>query len=232
MHRGLVPFAPGLHLAAGPQVEGAAGFRFPTRMAVARLSDGGLFVWSPVALTDGLRHAVDALGPVRHLVAPNRLHHAFLSEWRAAYPDAVLYAAPGLAAKRPDLAFDAELGAEPAPGWDGDIDQALIGGNLIATEIVFFHRQSATVLVCDLLQNMEESRFTGWRRLVARLDRMTGPAPAMPRKFRAAFLRPSAARDGVRRLLAWPAERLVVAHGTPVERNAARILQRRFCWLA
>lgn len=36
-----------------------------TRMTVARLDDGGLFVHSPVALDPPLRLALDGLGPVR-----------------------------------------------------------------------------------------------------------------------------------------------------------------------
>jgi hypothetical protein len=70
------------------------GLPYSTRMAVIRLSDGSLFVWSPVALSTALRAAVDALGPVRHLVSPNALHHLFLAEWTSAYPEARLYASP------------------------------------------------------------------------------------------------------------------------------------------
>ena len=63
-----------------------AGFDFPTRMIVIRLSDGDLFVWSPVKFSRDLQIAVDRLGAVRHLVAPNHLHHLFLEDWYRAYP--------------------------------------------------------------------------------------------------------------------------------------------------
>lgn len=75
----------GIWVADGPVVS-FFGFRYPTRMAVIRLSDGGVFVWSPVALVDGIRGAIDALGPLRHLVSPNSLHHFWLGAWKAAYP--------------------------------------------------------------------------------------------------------------------------------------------------
>jgi hypothetical protein len=29
---------------------------------------------------------VDSLGPVRHLVSPNKLHQLYLQEWKTAYP--------------------------------------------------------------------------------------------------------------------------------------------------
>src|SRR5207253_182649 len=54
---------------------GSDQIHYPTRMAVIRLSGGGLFLWSPIPLTDGLRAEVDALGEVSHIVAPNSLHH-------------------------------------------------------------------------------------------------------------------------------------------------------------
>ena len=55
------------------------GYDYPTRMAVVRLDDGGLWLWSPVEATSELVEEVHALGPVRHLVSPNKLHHLFLA---------------------------------------------------------------------------------------------------------------------------------------------------------
>src|SRR5438552_248051 len=99
------------------------GFRYPTRMAVMRLSNGSLFIWSPIQLTDSLRTEVDAVGQVRHIIAPNSLHHLFLAEWKRAYPGARVYAPPGLRKKRQDVLFDADLGSEPGQDWAEEIDQ-------------------------------------------------------------------------------------------------------------
>ena len=216
----------------GPPVTGAAGFRFPTRMAVIRLpGDGGLWVWSPVALTPDIRGAVDALGPVLHLVAPNSLHFTFLAEWARAYPQARVHAAPGLTAQTAGTTIHAELKDEPDPAWAGTIDQVVVRGNRITTEVVFFHRDSTTVLVTDLVQQIPRGWYRGWRALVARLDLMTADTPSVPRKFRLATTDKSAARDGVRRILEWPAERLVMAHGAPVSAGGAEAMQRAFAWL-
>ncbi len=208
-----------------------AGFRYPTRMAVMRLADGGLFIWSPIHLTAPLRSAVDALGPVRHIVAPNSLHHLYLPDWKRAYPDAKLHAPPGLRAKRTDIAFDADLGDAPDPDWAGQIDQVLIPGNRITTEAVFFHHPSGTVLFTDLLQQIPPHLLSGWRALVARLDLMVGPEPQVPRKFRIAFTDKRAARAAIAKILAWPAQKVLMAHGAPVENNAQDYLRRAFRWL-
>ena len=227
----LTPFADDIWLADGPTVTAALGFRYPTRMALIRLADGGLFIWSPVALSGDLAAAVDALGPVRAIVAPNALHDTFLAEWKRAYPDAALHAAPGLAAKRTDLAFKAELTGAPDPAWRGAIDQVVVGGNAITTEVVFFHRASATVLFTDLLQQFPPRWFAGWRGLIARLDLMTGAEPAVPRKFRLAFTDRRTARAAIGAILSWPAVRVVMAHGAPVTSGGAAFLARAFRWL-
>ena len=89
----LQPFGEDIWIADGP-VTATGGFRYGTRMVVIRLSDGGLFLWSPIPLSEPLRARIDDLGEVRHLVAPNALHHLFLGDWRRAYPAARLYAPP------------------------------------------------------------------------------------------------------------------------------------------
>lgn len=227
----LNPFGPGIWTADGPEVTAILGFHYPTRMAVIRLVSGGLFVWSPTALTGDLRAAVDALGPVRHLVAPNSLHHVFLAGWRPAYPQAQVHAAPGLRNKRKDIRFDADLSDTPNPAWADDIAQVVMQGNRITTEVVFFHRESRTVLFTDLLQQFPKGWFKGWRAVIAGLDLMTGPEPAVPRKFRTAFSDKRAARAAVERILAWPAEKVLMAHGTPVTTDAKAFLARAFAWL-
>jgi len=223
----LTQFGHDIWAADGSEVA-VAGFRYPTRMAVIRLSNGSLFVWSPIALTDSLRAKVDALGSVRHLVAPNSLHHLFLAAWKRAYPDARLYAPPGLRKKRKDIVFDADLERGPSPDWVDEIDQVLVRGNLITTEVVFFHIKSGSVLFTDLIQQLPANLISGWRAVVARLDLMVGPEPSVPRKFRLAFTDRSAARASLQRILAWPAEKVLMAHGTPVETDARAYLRRAF----
>lgn len=207
------------------------GFRYPTRMAVIRLSDGGLLVWSPVTLRDDLRQELAALGEVRWLVAPNSLHYLFVQEWQAAYPQARFVAAPGLAARRKDLAIDEILGEAPPTAWAGDLDLVLVRGNMITTEAVFFHRPSGTVLFTDLVQQFPKGWFRGWRAIVARLDLMTEAEPTVPRKFRTAFADKTAGRASLARILQWPCEKVVMAHGNPVTQDGRAYLARTFRWL-
>jgi Domain of unknown function (DUF4336) len=223
-------FGPAIWIAEGPVVS-FYGFPYPTRMALIRLADGGLLVWSPIALSPQIAAAVDALGPVRHIVSPNALHHLFLGEWRSAYPGARLYASPGLRRRRKDLAFDADLLDAPEPDWAADIDQVLMRGSFAMTEAVFFHRASRTAIFADLIQNFPRHWFKGWRGVVARLDGLVAPNPGAPREWRASFVNRRAARAALKRILDWPIERVLIAHGDAVDSNGAAFVRRAFAWL-
>ena len=95
-------------LTEGPIVD-FHGFPYPTRSIIIRLPDGALWVWSPVALTPELKAEVDALGPVAHLVSPNKIHHLYLTGWHEAYPDAKLWGPASTIRKRKDLPFQPPL---------------------------------------------------------------------------------------------------------------------------
>jgi len=47
---------------------------FTTRMTVVRLSNGDLFLHSPIKFDEGLANKLLGLGTVRHLVSPNQFH--------------------------------------------------------------------------------------------------------------------------------------------------------------
>lgn len=226
----LEEFGANIWTAAGPVVEGQAGFRFPTRMVVMRLASGGLLVWSPVALNGDLAREVDGLGPVAHILAPNLLHHSFLAEWQALYPAATVWGLPELAARRPDVRFGGAVGDTPLP-WEPELAHVVVRGNAISSEIVLFHRPSRTAIFCDLLQQFPPGWFTGWRAVIARLDLMVSPEPAVPRKFRLAFTDRALARTAIVQVLDWPAERVIMAHGAPVTSDVPAFLRRAFRWL-
>lgn len=226
----LEEFGPSIYIAEGPTVS-FYGFPYPTRMAVVRLSDGNVWVWSPVALTDELAREVEAIGPVRHIVSPNKIHHLFLAEWAERWPDALLYAPPGLAQRKPEIAFAAELGDEPDSAWSADIDQVIFHGSLAMEEVVFFHRASGTAIVCDLIQRHAEQNMSGWRGMLMRLDSLVGKNGSTPREWRASFLRRGPARAARQKVLDWQPKRLLIAHGECAQTGAMEIIEKALVWL-
>jgi hypothetical protein len=219
-----------LYVADGPTVS-FLGFPYPTRMLLARLTDGSVWVWSPIALTPALERAVDAIGPVRDIVSPNKIHHLFLGEWATRWPDARLHAPPGLARRKPELHFDAELGDAADPAWAADIDQAVFRGSIAMAEVAFFHRPSRTAIFGDLVQRHDPEQMKGLKGMLMRLDGLVGEHGSTPREWRASFLRRRSLREARARVLAWEPERLVIAHGACAPRNAASILARALAWM-
>ena len=205
------------------------GLEVGTRMTVIRLADGSLLLHSPVALDPRLRRALDSLGPVRFAVAPNRFHHLHAGEVMRAYPEARLWVAPGLEQKRPDLAIEAVLGDEAPAEWKSEVDQVFFRGRPFENEIVFLHRASRTLILCDLAFNFGP-RADPVIRLVMRLLRSYGrfgPSRLDPLLIRD---RP-AARQALERILAWDFDRVVIAHGEVLESGGPDALRAGYAWL-
>ncbi len=201
------------------------GLQVGTRMTVIRLEDGGLFLHSPVALDPELRGQLEALGPIRHAVAPNLHHHLYLSDYRE-LPDVKLYAAPGVEKKRPDLAFDAVLTDEAPEAWRGQLDQHCFRGAPFMGEVVFFHRRSGSLLLADLAFNFVECehRLTRWwLKLMGGYGRF-----GQPRHVRWLFRDKAAARRSAETILAWDIQRVVVTHGVVLQQSARRVLRQAF----
>lgn len=204
------------------------GVEIGARMAVVRLPGGELFLHSPIAATPDLLGEVTALGPVAHLVAPNRFHHLFVADWKRECPQASVHVAPGLDTKRSDLPIAGVLSDEPEPGWSGALDQVLLRGAPLVNEVVFFHRPSATLLASDLAFNIGPGS-PPWTRLAFRLAGTYGRlSPTFLERIlardRAAF------RRSLERVLEWPFERVVVAHGEVCEKACREQLLRGYAW--
>ena len=223
----------GLWIAEGAIVR-FYGAPYPTRSAIARLPGGDLWVWSPVRLTPDLRQEVDRLGPVRHLVSPNKLHHLYLKDWKAAYPAADLWGPRSTIRKCSGLAFREPLGDTPPAEWLPDIDQAWFRGSFAMDEVVFCHRPSATAIVADLIQTFSEEflrKYWGWWRFLARLDGLTEEKALAPLEWRLSFLDRAPARRARDKVLDWNCRRVIVAHGVWPRSDGRAFLARSFRWL-
>jgi len=204
------------------------GVETGTRMTLVRLSDGGLFVHSPGPLDAEARAFVTATGPVTAIVAPSLFHHLWAGEWKTAYPDALLFASPGLERKRADLPWDGVLGDSPEPRWQGDLDQVYFGARTMELEVVFHHRASRSLICCDMIFNLaaHPSRTT---RLVAFLLANRAPGATWLEKI---MIRDRAgAREQIDRVLAWDFDRIVLSHGPMIETGGREVVRRAYAWL-
>jgi hypothetical protein len=205
------------------------GLAVGARMTVIRLADGGLWVHSPLRLTPERRQAVEALGPVRFLVAPNKYHHLFIGEWMAAYPQARSYAAPGLPEKRKDLSFHAVLSDQAPAEWAGQVELLPWRGAPMLNETVFFHRPSRTLIITDMAHNVSPD-VTGYTRFFFRLFGGYGRLSVSLVEKMVNRDRP-AVRRTVDTILQWDFQRVIMAHGQIVEGNGSQAFREAYAWL-
>jgi hypothetical protein len=204
------------------------GLQLGTRMTIVRLSDGSLFVHSPIRLDDDLKRQVDALGPVGHIVAPNLFHHLFVGDFASAYPEAKTHGARGLGKKRKDLTFDATLDGTLDPSWRDDLSTLKIDGCAFG-ETVFFHRPSGTLITADLFENFETSDHwpTRWYLKASGLH----GTPGLSRFLRIMYRDKAKARRAIDRAIEWNPERITTAHGESIVANAGETLREAYGWL-
>ncbi len=133
------------------------GLQVNARMTVCRVADG-LVLIGPLEAGEALRAAVDRLGTVRALVAPNLLHHLWLGDWATAYPDATTFGPAGLAAKRPDLRLDHALDEAFDEAFGAELERISIAGMPKLQESLFLHRPSETLIAADFCFYLPEAR--------------------------------------------------------------------------
>lgn len=214
---------------------------FPTRMTVVRLGDNSLFLHSPVELTEELRTRIDGLGEVRHLIAPNWIHYAYLPQWQAAYPLAISWAAPGVKERAKtqgvDIRVDHLLTDDVPGGWRDELDHLVVSGSKVHVEVVFFHRASKTLILADLIENFEPEKIPFWLRPLTGLAKISAPDGQMPLDMRLTFCFGSGGkgleglRAAVNTMLSWEPEQIVISHGRWFEEKGTEELRRAFRWV-
>lgn len=202
------------------------GLPFGARSTLVRLPDGGLWIHSPIALTDEFKSELESLGPVRAIVAPNKMHYAYFAAWAGDFPDAELFVAPDwkreVPARTPKVLSD-----EPETSWREVMQQSVLRGSGLVQELDFFHRASRTLILTDLIFNL--SPQSAKEKLFANIIGIrSGPFPS--RTFRWTADK-SLLRASIEKILQWDFERIIIAHGAIVERDGPNVLRAAFAWL-
>ena len=194
----------------------------PLASSVIRLADRSLLVYSPIRIDDAQAVAIEAQGEVRHIVAPNLLHHLHVESASERWPRAIVHGAPGHAVKRADLRFDRELVSGPL---DASVDVEVIGGAPKANEAVLFHRPSGALVCADLLFNVTRPENLRTRLALA-LTGVGGGELRQSRLWRVLAKDRVAVRASIDRVLGWPITTVLPVHGDPVAIDAAALAPR------
>lgn len=239
---GYEPYEPQLKLSAqaqdiwtveGPEVQyrlAGAVIPCPTRMTLIRLASNVLWLHSPVAHSATLQHAIDSLGPVSAIVAPNSYHYLQVDAWASAYVDATIFASTDVANKI--VAKSTILDNGLVADWRADIDHVFIELGKFS-ETVFFHRASQSLIVTDLMQTFEASRVhSSLVRFLLKLGGATGPNAMPSIEIRLAARRHrDELRAGVEQMIAWDPRRIILSHGPCIQNYPVDAIEAAFRWL-
>ena len=211
--------APNLHVIESAQR--FLGLEMGARATVLQL-DGGLLVHSPVAVDP---RSLDHLGPLRWVLAPNKLHHLHVGPWIDAGAEG--WAAPGLREKRPDLRFTGVVGEDPHPFGD-EVVLLPLQCFPFANEVVLLHRASQTLILTDLMFNIAPT--APWLTRAAMFCACGYPGPSSSLLERVGMKR-DLARQELRKILTWDFDRVIMAHGEVIESGGRSALARAYDWL-
>jgi hypothetical protein len=212
------------------------GLPLPVRMTVIRLANGDVLLHSPTRFDARLRAEIEAIGPIRHLVAPNVAHWSFLKEWQRECPEAMTWAAPGLRkrsqVKASGVRLDRDLPDRSPPEWAGEIEQVIVPGAAGFREAAFFHRPSRTLILTDLVVNLEADKLPLPARAFAWATGTLAPDGRAPAYLRLIVKRRrAAARTAASELVAFAPERVIFAHGRWFDSDGTAQLRRSLAWL-
>lgn len=203
------------------------GLPMSTRMTIVRLSDGALWVHSPIPVDDALQAQIEALGTVRYVVAPSKTHHLFAKKFVQRFPGAQLFGPPGLAKKRADIQNLITLNADEKYPWQPELDFHLFAGFPLMNESVWHHTPSQTLILTDLCQMWRSNKAltTGFYNTLMGVQGRF----AVPRSVRWLVVKDkNAAGKSAARVLEWPIDRIVMCHDSIIESNAHAELERAF----
>jgi short-subunit dehydrogenase len=213
----------------------AAGIPVPIRMTVIRLGDGGLLLHSPTRYSQAVASGLERLGRVRFLLAPNIAHWMFLQDWQRAYPEAATYAVPGLA-DRPQvrtsgLRIDREVNGAVPPEWGHDLEIVEVTAAMFR-EVELFDKRSRTLILTDLIQDLDPDSLPPLGKLAARLAGNAKPGGQAPIHLRLLLrLGGRSVKTAARRLIDLAPERVIFAHGDWFEAQGTKRLRRSLRWL-
>ncbi len=205
---------------------------FTTRMTVVRLSNGNLFLQSPIKFDEVLASELQRMGTIRHLVSPNQFHYAHIGEWSKAFPDAIPWASPRVRqrarARHIDVTFARDLDFNPPEEWRQEIDQTLFPGGYFK-EFIFFHKKSKTLVLADTIINIELDKIPEPWRTATKLSGMYHPRGQIFFGMRLPLLlQQREAKAAFAKIHSWGPERIVLSHGRCFESHGNEVIRRIF----
>ena len=196
--------------------------RLPVNSVIVRTQKGAI-LFSPGSKLD--REVLSQVGPITDIVAPNLFHSAGVPKAASLFPNAKLWCAPGLQKKRSDIRWNNELNPSIWP-HQNELPILLMEGAPQVNEVVAFDSQSKTLIVADLCFHIQDAKGWGAALILGLFG--THNRFAVSRLQMLLMKNKVAFEKSFTQLIKWDFEKIIMSHGSPVERNGKEALLEAF----
>jgi hypothetical protein len=198
-------------------------------VTIFRLKSGQVVLHSTGPFTKEECSLISEIGEVQAIVEVTNFHDTFSDAAMTQFAHCRYFAPSGFPLEKALKPEPIENGKEI---WGDELRWELLAGAPRLNEWACFHPASKTLVVADLLFNCRPDDFIG--KVFFAVAGIRG-WPGNCRLFRLCIRDRGALESSINRVLAWDFDRLIVAHGTPVERNAKHVftaaIRRAFPWM-
>ncbi|RAP32057.1 hypothetical protein DID76_01435 [Candidatus Marinamargulisbacteria bacterium SCGC AG-414-C22] len=204
------------------------GLEFGNRMTVIKCHDDSLFVHSPIILDDHALTELNNFGTVTYIIAPNLLHHLYLDAFVKLFPNAKVFGVHGLQKKVKNISFSYLEDETEGFGWDNDIDTYKLHGMPLFNEHIFYHKATQTLLVTDLLFNIQNKK--GFSKFMFKLYGVYNKLGTTI-LFKSMIFNKPKFRKVIETIRQLPINHIVLSHGHNILENASEKLRKALAWV-
>ena len=230
------PVAPNIGIVDGPfEYLTVAGVKMPipftTRMTVVRLTNGNLFLHSPIKFDDRLANELQGLGTPRHLVSPNQFHYAHIGEWQRPFPKRL----PGhrrVSAKGPARSVSMltlQETSRPVRRRMASRNRPDAFSRWLFQGVRFLPQASKALILTDTIINIELDKVTEpWRTAT----KLTGMYHSYGQIFFGMrlplLLKRRKAKAALGKIHSWQPQRILLSHGRCFDAHADEVIRGIF----
>ena len=205
------------------------GAEVGNRMTVIKLNSAHLFVHSPIKLDDEIKTWISSIGDVGSIIAPNYFHNSYSQSWGDAYPNAEIYAPPGVKQINSYRKLGKDNDEAFSQIWQNTITCITLAGTPKLKESVFIHHPSRSLILTDLCFNIGGDTNFWTKTLLTLYGAYNRFGPT--RLLKSLIREQSAFQQSIEEILSHDFDRIIVSHGEIVTDNGKDVFKKAFSFL-
>lgn len=197
---------------------------FPRRMTLVRLADGGLVVFSAIALDAAGMSQLESFGPPTYMIVPSERHRLDAPSFEARYPAMTIVAPHGSREKVEDVAHVDTTYPDFGDPSVRYVDVPGTSHTEAALEVTA--EDGVTLIVNEIIGDIHDAKgLRGW---LLKLMGFAGDEPHVPAPVKMQFSKGRAELAG--QLRSWAEitnlRRIIVSHGDMIEHEPQNVLRK------